>query len=221
VNRTDLNSRLLIVLVIAQTSLLCLLVIKVSGLEKRLFGGVSQPRQGEIIDGFEPGDGPRKGAEQAQLEIVEFSDFACGACAKIQPSLDQTLAKFGDRVRLTFQHFPLQKEGKSFQMALAAECARREGAFWKMHDLLFSESREITGPEDILKRAVALDLEPSRFTECVNSAEAAEAVLEDAALGERYSVNATPTLFIGNEKISGALSPEFLEKKVRDALAAS
>src|SRR5262249_44354520 len=70
----------------------------------------------------------------APIEIVEYGDFQCPYCATVEPTLSRVLHANQGRVRLTFRHFPLDFHRQARPAALAAECAREQGAFWEMHD---------------------------------------------------------------------------------------
>ena len=83
-----------------------------------------------------------KGADDAVLTIVEFSDFQCPACAmhnnEVQPALDEEFVDTG-KVRWVFKHRPLGMHPFAPVAAAAAECATEQDAFWEMHDALFAE----------------------------------------------------------------------------------
>jgi hypothetical protein len=53
------------------------------------------------------GQSPRKGAKEAKVVLVEFSDFQCPYCAKAQDTLKQFMAKHQDKVTLVYKHLPL------------------------------------------------------------------------------------------------------------------
>lgn len=77
------------------------------------------------------------GNPNAQVTIIEYSDFECPFCKQFQPVLAQ-LVKDGN-VRWIYRHYPLHQH--SFEKLTAAECiAKIKGndAFWKYGDLLFS-----------------------------------------------------------------------------------
>jgi protein-disulfide isomerase len=69
-------------------------------------------------------DDPALGPAAAAVTIVEFSDFSCGACKAVQPTLAEIREKYGDRVRIVFRDFPRGGEGyPGYNAALAAGCA--------------------------------------------------------------------------------------------------
>src|SRR5262249_46034476 len=79
-----------------------------------------------------------RGSPQAPVRIVEYSDFQCPFCRKVQPVLKNLLAKYEGRVSLAYRDFPLRgMHGQAELGAESARCAGEQGKFWEYHDLLF------------------------------------------------------------------------------------
>jgi protein-disulfide isomerase len=84
------------------------------------------------------GTSPVSGPADALVTIVEFSDFECPFCARVQPTLRTVLSGAGSDVRIVFKHFPLSMHAHARPAAIAADCAHAQGRFWEFHDLVFS-----------------------------------------------------------------------------------
>ena len=86
---------------------------------------------------------PILGNPEAPVAIVEFSDFACPFCGRFSKDiLPELKAKYIDtgQVLLAFRHLPLDRiHPRARPAAEAAECASRQGKFWRFHDLLFAD----------------------------------------------------------------------------------
>src|SRR5260370_16526798 len=79
-----------------------------------------------------------RGSPQAPVMIVEFSDFQCPFCRRVQSTLKNLLEKYQGQVSLAYRDFPLR--GMHSQAESAAEASRwdlEQGKFWEYHDLLF------------------------------------------------------------------------------------
>ena len=80
------------------------------------------------------------GSDSAKVEIIEYADFECPACAMFtiltSPDVKTRLVNTG-RVRWTFRDFPLPMHPKAPVAHLAAACAGDQSQFWAMHDQLF------------------------------------------------------------------------------------
>ena len=84
---------------------------------------------------------PVKGKSDAPITIVEFSDFECPFCKRVNPTLAQVQKEYGDKVRIAFRHHPLPFHKNAMSAAKASLAANEQGKFWEMHDLLFEQQR--------------------------------------------------------------------------------
>lgn len=101
-----------------------------------------------------------RGNEDASISLVTWSDFECPYCARFAPAVEQVLAKYGDKVRFTFRHFPLSFHTQAQKAAEAYECAKEQSQPFEMHDKLFELSNAGTlSVENFKKAASELGLE--------------------------------------------------------------
>lgn len=163
------------------------------------------------------GDSPVRGPSEAWVTIVEFADFQCPYCARVQPTLDQIRQVYGDDVRLVFKHMPLRFHERAVPAALAAECASEQGRFWQMHDLLFQNQPAFSDGQ-LRGYAERLDLDLGRFDACTTSAAAAERVESDASLARELRVPGTPAFFVNGRLIDGAVPFEDFAPVIDEAL---
>jgi protein-disulfide isomerase len=126
-----------------------------------------------------------RGNPDAELVVIEISDFQCPFCQRhtveTQPALDDQYVDTGE-VMWVFKHLPLQIHPQALAAATAAECAGDQEAFWGMHDLLFGRVDDwAVEPPDaaLIDLAGELGLEEDRFTSCIQSRTALERVVED------------------------------------------
>lgn len=80
---------------------------------------------------------PIKGAGEAKVTIVEFSDFQCPYCARASETTRQILENYQGKVRIVYKQFPLQIHEFAQKAAEASLCAHDQGKFWEYHDKLF------------------------------------------------------------------------------------
>src|SRR5437763_7244466 len=92
-----------------------------------------------------PIDGaPARGGDAgAKITIVEFSDFECPFCSRIEPTLGELLARYGKEVRVVWKDFPLPQHRNAQAAAVAARACAQKGKFWPMHDKLFANQRDL------------------------------------------------------------------------------
>ena len=85
--------------------------------------------------------GEFKGAADALVTIVEFSDFQCPFCRRVNPTLERLMKDYPDKVRLCFKHYPLAfHHGRAAGVAGGAGRGE-QGKFWQMHDKLFANQQ--------------------------------------------------------------------------------
>lgn len=153
-------------------------------------------------------------AGEAVLEIVEFSDFECPYCARAVPVLDDLLARHGDAVRVVYRHFPLPVHPHAARAARAAEEARRQGAFWPYHDLLFRHQDRLTDV-DLVGYADSLGLDTEAFRAVLASDAHAGTIEADVRRGRGLGVSGTPTFYVNGYRLVGVPPPWVLEEALR------
>ena len=148
--------------------------------------------------------GASRGPEDAPVTIVEFSDYQCPYCQRAEPIIAEVLARYGDRVRFVYKHFPLDSiHPRARPASEAAGCAGDQDQFWAYHDKLFHPTQ---GLDDAAFEAYAaeLKLDMDAFKTCLAERRHASQVSQDFADGQAAGVNSTPTFFINGIKLKGA-----------------
>ncbi len=162
-----------------------------------------------------------RGRADAPVMIVEFSDFQCPFCRKVQPTLKNLLAKYEGKIGLAYRDFPLR--GMHGQAELGAEssrCASEQGKFWEYHDLLFANPDKLNRV-GLLELAHSAKLDEGQFASCLSSGKHRAEVEKDLQDGIRAGVMGTPGIFINGTPLSGALSESAFERVIESELAKS
>ena len=87
------------------------------------------------------------GNPDAEVTIVEYSDFECPYCKAFNPTLKKIVAESNGHVNWVYRHWPLHQH--SFEKLVAAECVAKikgNDAFWKYSDLLFGSLQTSLDP---------------------------------------------------------------------------
>jgi protein-disulfide isomerase len=148
------------------------------------------------------GGGPTLGRSDANVAIIEFSEFQCPFCKR---HFDQTFGKLKEtyldtgKVLYEFRDYPLPMHPQARPAALAARCAGAQGAYWKMHDELFKAQASL-GPDLFTSLAKTLQLDVERFQACVADPKQDKALGEEMAATEALGVRGTPHFFVGQVK---------------------
>ncbi|HEY3237239.1 MAG TPA: thioredoxin domain-containing protein [Polyangiaceae bacterium] len=151
---------------------------------------------------------PAKGPANAPVVIVEWADFECPACQAAVSVLEELLRKHPDSVRLVFKNYPLSIHPNSEIAARAAVAADKQGAFWRMHPLLFEHGAPLDRAAlEKIARSAGLDMR--RFIKDLESEEVADLVTRDRKQGDAAHLTGTPTLYINGRKFYS--SADFME----------
>jgi protein-disulfide isomerase len=166
----------------------------------------------------DPTVGFARGAREAPVTIVEFSDFQCPYCRSVVATLKDVAARYPDRVRWVFRDFPLENLHPEAPLAHeAARCAGDQGKFWPYHDLLFAETN--LTPDALKRYAAQVGLEASAFAQCLESRRHRAAVAGDVAAGAQLGVTGTPTFFINGRPLVGNLPLAEFQRVIERELA--
>ncbi|NOY90350.1 MAG: thioredoxin domain-containing protein [Deltaproteobacteria bacterium] len=142
-----------------------------------------------------PIDGaPGRGAELPAVTIVVFSDFQCPFCSRLEPTLARLRAAYPDDLRVVFRHLPLRSHEHAQEAAELTEVAFDLGgndAFWRVHDLLFQNQRQLERP-DLLRYAAATGLDPSEVAQRLDDGTVTARVEASARMAARLSVAHRP-----------------------------
>jgi protein-disulfide isomerase len=142
------------------------------------------------------------------VAIVEFGDFQCPFCRKhatdTLPRIQQAIIETGQARYVTF-HYPIsQLHSDAEGAAAAAECAGRSGQFWKMYEVLFANSKELSRM-DLIRYAKELGIEQAQFESCLDNEVTQRQISTDREEGKRLGVSGTPAFFVGRVLSDGSI----------------
>lgn len=166
------------------------------------------------------GDAPFKGAEDAKVTIVEFSDFQCPFCSKGANLVSELEKKYGKKVKIVFKNFPLPFHAQAKIAAEAALCAKDQDAkaFWKLHDVMFQDQSKLDR-DNLISSAKKIGLKDKVFTECLDGGKFKAKVEADMNEGQAIGVKSTPTFFVNGQLIAGAQPIEVFSEIIDEELA--
>jgi protein-disulfide isomerase len=153
------------------------------------------------------------GNPDAPVTLLEYGDYECPYCAAAAPVLRQVVTESGGRVRLIFRNFPLPDVHPfALTAALAAEAAGEQGAFWPMHEMIFTRQDRL---DDAALRAYADELGIDGSLVVGDAAQAfGDKVEADFAAGLDAGVGGTPTVFIDGRLYPGRVEAGALRRAI-------
>ncbi len=162
------------------------------------------------------GDAYANGDPSAPVVLVEFADYECPYCQRVNPQIQQLKKDFGDKLTVVFKDFPLPMHHSAEKAAEAARCAGEQGKYWQYHDVLFY-SKELQ-VDDLKHHARVLNLDGDKFDTCLDSGREAEAVQKDLAEGKELGLTGTPSFFVNGHFFSGVIDYDTLRDMVNQQL---
>lgn len=163
---------------------------------------------------------PRRGAQDAAVTIVEFSDFGCFYCARSRGTLERLLEQYEGEVAHVFKHFPLKIHPAAPLAHRATMAAQRQDHFWPMHDRVFASNEDLKR-ETLLSHAAALGLDLAQFERDLDDPALTREIERDQEEGFALGINGTPAFLIDGRLLAGALPLPAFRAALDEALAAS
>lgn len=159
------------------------------------------------------------GNPEAPLSFQVYSDIECPACAKASVFLDLLVEKYGDQIKITYHHFPLEQIHQyAFGAAVAAECAGQQGQFWKYVKYIYQFQDQLD-TKNLKKHALNLALNTESFNQCIDTQATANIVKSDLKEALALKLEGTPTFSINGEKLPFGATPEEVIQKIDEFLA--
>ncbi len=139
------------------------------------------------------------GNPDAEISLIEYSDFECPFCKRFHQTPKQVVDNYGGKVNWVYRHFPLSIHNPGAQkQAEASECAGELGgndAFWKYANALYLRTKSNGNGFPINKLvplAKEMGLNEAEFQTCLQSERYSQRVQEDLAEGSRAGITGTP-----------------------------
>jgi protein-disulfide isomerase len=195
-----------------------------------LVWSVARPKQGvtDVDLKADPAQarGYLLGDSTAPLQILEFADFECPACANFttltEPDVRKALIQTG-KASYRYFDYPLPMHRNTWFASNAAACADEQGKFWEMHDMLFANQDRWNGeatssPKGAFKGyAQALGLDVPKWEACYDADRYHSRIASNRAEAERRQIGSTPTFIIGNKMVANSVSFDQFMKYVEEA----
>jgi uncharacterized membrane protein/predicted DsbA family dithiol-disulfide isomerase len=156
--------------------------------------------QGKTAEGY-----PWIGAEQPQLIVNEFTDYACPHCKIASGRTLKSLAKHAKKLRVVRRQYarmacPPGVPG-SCLLARVAYCAQEQGKFWPADRWLF-EHTEPRRDIDLSVAARDIGLDDGKLGACLTRSDTYARAAADAKEALKKHVVETPTYIVGDKKVS-------------------
>ncbi len=164
------------------------------------------------------GNAPVRGAANAPVTLVVFTDFECPYCRKAEATVRAMEKAYPGKLRVAYKSAPLPFHEHARLAAKASLAAQRQGKFFEYRDAVF-EHQDALDREALLGYAGGLGLDMTRFRADLDDAALEAALTADHAQVEKLDVKGTPTFFVNGRRLVGAQPEEAFRKAIDRALA--
>jgi len=153
------------------------------------------------------GDEPSKGPRDALVTIVEFSDFECPFCSRVEGTVNQVMEEYGRDVRVVWMNNPLPFHDNAMPAAVASlEVFEQGGAakFWQFHAKMFENQRGLTR-ENLERWAQEVGgINMAQFRAALDGNEHQQTIQQQQQLARSLGATGTPSFFINGRNLRGA-----------------
>lgn len=166
------------------------------------------------------GDGPAKGGAEALVTIVQFSDFQCPFCSRVEPSIDDVMKTYGNKVRLIWRNNTLPfhpRAEPAAELAMEARAQKGDKGFWDAHAMIFKNQTKIAD-EDLLGYAKELGLDVDKVKVAIKDHKYKPGMDADMELADDIQASGTPHFFINGRRLVGAQPAEKFKAVVDEEL---
>jgi protein-disulfide isomerase len=175
-------------------------------------------------DGTEPNeaavlrdpDVPVLGNPDGDIAVVEWFDYQCPYCRKLEPELRQVVQDDG-KVRLVLKDWPILGPVSAVAARMALAC-KFQGKYQQAHDAMIGVNSKLTEPRiDELLSGAGIDLDRAKRDLTAN-AKAIDAILaRNNEQAEGLGFNGTPSFIVGKFRVPGVLTMEQFGQVIADA----
>ena len=157
---------------------------------------------------------PAIGPVDASITIYEFSDYNCGYCKRLFPTMMDVLAEAGD-VKLVVKELPIIAES-SLAAAQAGIAAQKQQKFPAFHAALM-KSRGKTDDKALIAAAKQAGLDIAQWRSDMNSPLTIAILRRTEQAAMAFELRGTPALIIGTQVIPGAVPKEQILQAIAEA----
>jgi protein-disulfide isomerase len=182
------------------------------------------------VNTFDYAGSPHRGPRNAAVKIVEYKEFQCPYCARVNPTMKQVEKNLRGKVAIVFKHFPLSSQcnpgmGRDMHPAACTAAywsfaAEEQGKFWEFEDVVFNnmqsmmpqdgalDARLAALTENMKKYAAEAGMDVAKAEAFVKGGKYQAKLTKDLAEARAAEVGGTPSIFINGRSYNAAMTPE-------------
>jgi protein-disulfide isomerase len=160
-----------------------------------------------------------RGPKDAQLTLVEYSDFECPFCSRGYETVVALLKKYEGNIRFVFKHLPLSFHEQAMISAKYYEAIRLqdEKKAFAFHDEIFKNQRKLKNGVaflDATAKQVGADM--GKLKKELNSDAVTKRIEADMKEAGSFGMQGTPGFLLNGVPVRGAYPPEYFTTIVEE-----
>jgi protein-disulfide isomerase len=161
-------------------------------------------------------DNPVFGNPNGDITIVEWFDFNCPYCRKIEPEMRQVVQDDG-KVRLVLKDWPILGPVSVVAARTALAC-KYQNKYDKAHDAMIGVSSKLTEPRvyEVLA-AAGVDVDRAKADLATNAKAIDGTLARNNETAEGLGFRGTPSFIVGKFRVPGVLTMDQFEQVIADA----
>ena len=162
---------------------------------------------------YQAADNVVLGNPKGDVTLVEMFDYNCSYCRGALPDLATLMAE-DSGLKVILKQFPILTAGSVDAARVAVLVAENPKInYWAFHQKMFAERGEV-GATQALQVAESLGGNRVEMMLDMNGKAASDAIQKSYDLAKALNIGGTPTYFLGDEMIPGAIGIDQLRQKI-------
>ena len=161
-------------------------------------------------------DNPVLGNPDGDITIVEWFDFNCPYCRRLEPELRQVVQDDG-KVRLVLKDWPILGPVSVAAARVALAC-KYQGKYDKAHDAMIGVSSKLTEPRIYeLIAGAGIDVDRAKQDLATNAKAIDGMLARNNETAEGLGFQGTPAFIVGKFRVPGVLTMDQFAQVIADA----
>ena len=160
-----------------------------------------------------------RGAKEAPLTLIEYSDFECPFCSRGFNTVMELMQKYQGKIRFVYKHLPLSFHPQAMPAAQYYEAIRLqspEKAF-EFHDAIYKNQRALQNGEKFLQaEAKKLKVDMAKLAKDVKSEAVQKRIDADMAEAAKFGFQGTPGFLLNGIPVKGAYPTSHFEGLIQE-----
>lgn len=159
---------------------------------------------------------PVGGNADGDIAIVEWFDYQCPYCRKLEPELRQVVQDDG-KVRLVWKDWPILGPVSLVAARMALAC-KYQSKYDAAHDAMLSVNSKLTeGKIDEVLAGAGIDVDRAKRDLAANEKAITAILARNNAQAEGLAFRGTPSFIVGKFRVPGALTMDEFAQVIADA----